>query len=349
MVELSHKDRKQLREAILSAYPDPHELEIFVSEELNRNIYVIAGGSNYRTVVFNLIKWAIAKGVIDDLILAFQRNIPDRQDVQYLCGRILAPRLVLNNAECIQELGELPLEPSAWDVDIYSEELQGLIPRRFSLEADVGELIRGLELANSVCKITVPSGIAMASGTGVVIAPNLVLTNHHVLGFEEDTDLNEVARTCRFEFGYVSPKFGEIRHTEIRRADDEKPVIKSSPVELLDYALIRLQRGSGKAINPVPLNPTTELAKNSPLNLLQHPEGEELKVSLSNNGVVKTNEALGLVLYVNPTRLGSSGSPCFNSNWELVALHHKGLVTSFGSIREGVLFSAIYREISDVL
>jgi endonuclease G, mitochondrial len=83
----------------------------------------------------------------------------------------------------------------------------------------------------------------------------------------------------------------------------------------------------------------------SPLNILQHPEGTALKVSLSNNGVVKTNEQKGLVLYVNPTKKGSSGSPCFDNDWKLVALHHKSLQTSFGSVREGILFSAIHRHI----
>ena len=90
---------------------------------------------------------------------------------------------------------------------------------------------------------------------------------------------------------------------------------------------------------------TAQLIPSSPLNILQHPEGEQMKVSLSNNGVVKTNEARGLVLYVNATKPGSSGSPCFNQDWQLVALHHKGLKTSFGSVREGILFSAIYQDI----
>ncbi|MGK7907500.1 MAG: trypsin-like peptidase domain-containing protein [Synechococcus sp.] len=349
MLKLSNEDRGKLLEAILSAYPNPEDLETFVNLELDRNIHVVAGSGNHRTVAFKLIQWAIAKGYIDDLILALQRDIPNRPDIQHFCGQVLHQRLNLNVFDVPLEGLQLKLEASAWDIDIRSEELERFLPKRFSFEADVGELLRGLKLANSVCKITFADRSPDESGTGVLIAPNLVLTNYHVLSLERDADLNEVARVCRFEFGYVSPKFGEFRRTQTLNADVDTPVIVASPIDKLDYALIRLGGGADVAIDPVPLNHSTELGKNSPLNILQHPEGEQMKVSLSNNGVIKTNKARGLVLYVNPTKQGSSGSPCFNENWELVALHHKGLATPFGSIREGILFSAIYPEISFVL
>jgi endonuclease G, mitochondrial len=95
------------------------------------------------------------------------------------------------------------------------------------------------------------------------------------------------------------------------------------------------------------LNITNQLLPQSPLNILQHPEGGEMKISLSNNGVVKINKEKGLILYANQTKGGSSGSPCFDSDWKLVALHHKAMQTSFGSIREGILFSAIHRHIKE--
>jgi V8-like Glu-specific endopeptidase len=134
------------------------------------------------------------------------------------------------------------------------------------------------------------------------------------------------------------------------QAVDHEPVVCFSPIRELDYALLRLSRPSeGFNTEPVPYNISSKLMPKSPLNLLQHPEGNEMKVSLSNNGVVKTDETRGLVLYVNPTHRGSSGSPCFDDDWELVALHHKEMAMSFGSIREGILFSAIYSQISSIL
>jgi V8-like Glu-specific endopeptidase len=130
---------------------------------------------------------------------------------------------------------------------------------------------------------------------------------------------------------------------------DQQPVLFSSPVHELDYALLRLSRDEGFAVEPVPVDFSSPLLPKSPLNILQHPEGAAMKVSFSNNGVVKTNKERGLVLYVNATKGGSSGSPCFDQDWQLVALHHKEIATSFGSVREGILFSAIYPQISSAL
>lgn len=349
MLELSKEDRKALREAILSAYPDRDSLEMFVDEELNRKLAVVAGYGKHDQVVFELIQWSIAKGYTEDLILALQRDTQNRFDIQKLCGQVLRQRLVLNPGEGGAEGICLELDPSPWQVDILAEDLEGFLPLQFTFEADVGKLQQGLGLASAVCKITFRDRPPGESGTGVLIAPDLVLTNYHVLSREAGADLQTLAQTAQFEFGYVSTAFGESRHTQQITAMGLTPVVAFSPIEALDYALVRLSPDANFTVKPVPLNVTAQLSPRSPLNILQHPEGETLKVSLSNNGVVKTQVNKGLVLYVNPTKRGSSGSPCFDEDWRLVALHHKSMQTSFGSLREGVLMSAIYPEISSVL
>ncbi len=346
MLNLSKGDRKQLREAIASAYPDPDELRIFVDQELGINLAVVAGGGKHGVVIFNLIQWAIAKGYIEDLILALAKDMENREDIQQFCARVLRQRLLLNPSEnLIDEELTLELEPSTWGIDVRSEELEFFLPKQFTFEADVGSLQQGLELANAVCKITFTDRPPAESGTGVLIAPGLVLTNYHVLSSQLGTNLNEIAQSARFEFGYVSTQFGEATRTQVMTVADSKPVVAASPIDEFDYALIRLKAREDFTIKPVPLNASAQLMPRSPLNILQHPEGDEMKVSLSNNGVVKTNEERGLVLYVNPTKRGSSGSPCFDNDWKLIALHHKKMQTSFGSIREGILFSAIHRHI----
>jgi V8-like Glu-specific endopeptidase len=348
VLKLSNDERKQLREAIESAYPKPGDLERFVDEELNINLATISTAGSHRTVIFELIKWAIAKGHTADLILALNRDTQN-QDIQRFCGRVLRQHLSLNASDSSIVESRLDFEPAAWDLDVSYEELQLFLPKQFTFEADVGMLRRGLELANSVCKITFADRPPEASGTGVLIAPGLVLTNYHVLSLKEDADLNVIAQAARFEFGYVSTRFGEIIRTQTLKAVGNEPVLGSSPINELDYALLRLSPEEDFSIEPVPFNASSQLVPKSPLNILQHPEGNEMKVSLSNNGVVKTNRARGLVLYVNPTKRGSSGSPCFDNDWKLVALHHKEMATSFGSVREGILFSAIYPQISSVL
>lgn len=349
MLNLSKDDRKQLQAAIASAYPDPDDLKIFVDQELGRNLAVVAGSGKLGTVIFNLIQWAIAKGYIEELILALAKDTDHRADIQQFCARVLRERLILNSSQSLVDELRLELDSSTWGIDIHSKDLELFLPKQFTFEADVGTLQQGLELANAVCKITFGNRPSAGSGTGVLISPGLVLTNYHVLSLQAGADLNPFAKAAQFEFGYISYPLGESSRTQTVKAADNASVIAASPIHELDYALIRLCLEDNFAVQPVPLNPAAQLTARSPLHILQHPEGAEMKVSLSNNGVVKTDEARGLVLYVNPTQRGSSGSPCFDQDWRLVALHHKQLTTSFGSVREGILFSAIYSQISSIL
>lgn len=349
MLELSESDRKALREAIQSAYPSLDDLALFLDEALNKNLAVEAGTGRLNIVTSNLIKRAIARGYIEELILKIASDVPDRKDIQRLCAQVLRQHLVLNPSEPLVDERSLALEPDAWDIDIQSTELELFLPRQFSFEADVGILRQGLDLSASVCKITFADRSPGESGTGVLVGPDLVLTNYHVLSLEPEADLNAKASTAQFEFGYVSVPEGETQKTQCLQASSATPVVAASPIDALDYALIRLALSAEFQVKPVPLNTTAQLlVPRSPLNLLQHPAGEALKVSLSNNGVVKTNQDRGLVLYVNPTQRGSSGSPCFDDQWRLVALHHKHLQTSFGSVREGILLSAIQRHLQSV-
>jgi endonuclease G, mitochondrial len=347
MLNLSSDERRQLRVAIQRAYPSPEDLQIFVDESLNQNLALISTAGSHRTVVFELIKKAIAKGYLDDLILALAKDT-NNSDIQQFCGRVLRQHLELNAAGD-RAVGAWPdFESVDWDLRISGEALQGFIPRQLSFETDVGELQRGLELAGSVCKMTFVDRSPKESGTGVLIGPGLVLTNYHVFSLEPDADLGAIAASARFEFGYVSSRFGERERPPVLQAK-EQAVVASSPIDRLDYVLVRVDLGEDLAIKPVPFDPGVRLTPKSPLNILQHPEGEQMKVSLSNDGVVKLDQARGLVLYVNQTECGSSGSPCFDRDWNFVALHHRELATSFGSIREGILFSAIYKQILSFL
>ncbi|MGC1306649.1 MAG: trypsin-like peptidase domain-containing protein [Phormidesmis sp.] len=355
MLKLTNEDRQQLREAILSAYPDPNDLEIFIDEALGQNLAAITGRGKYRYIVFQLIGEATAKGFINKLILALAKDTQN-PDIRQFCARILPQYLSLNHTGAIaSSVPSWPLSDlqDEWDIDITDEMLQSFLPKQFSYEADVGDLLRGLMVRSpAVCKITFTNRPGV-SGTGVLIAANLVLTNYHVLSLQADADLNAIARSARFQFGHISTQISQYPGaqilTTVEREAEKSAVVCFSAIEDLDYALLRLKADETAAIQPVAFDGSASLRPQSPLSILQHPEGDHLKVSLSNNGIVKAKENRGLVLYVNRTKGGSSGSPCFDEEWRLVALHHKELATSFGSVREGILFSAIYPQIAPFL
>ena len=55
---------------------------------------------------------------------------------------------------------------------------------------------------------------------------------------------------------------------------------------------------------------------------MHHPDAAPLKLSLDTNAIIGVNQNKTRVRYKTNTEGGSSGSPCFNANWQLVALHH---------------------------
>jgi hypothetical protein len=83
---------------------------------------------------------------------------------------------------------------------------------------------------------------------------------------------------------------------------------------------------------------TTDVLKSQGLFILQHPQGDTLK--MANGGVKRTAGAW--VEYEVDTEPGSSGSPVFNNKWELVALHSRA---GKGQFNKGVAVTAILNDL----
>ena len=66
------------------------------------------------------------------------------------------------------------------------------------------------------------------------------------------------------------------------------------------------------------------LPKGAPILIAQHPQGEPIKLAMDMDAVLSLNSNGTRVRYATNTEPGSSGSPCFNMDWTLVALHHMG-------------------------
>jgi V8-like Glu-specific endopeptidase len=66
----------------------------------------------------------------------------------------------------------------------------------------------------------------------------------------------------------------------------------------------------------------TVVKKDEFVNIIQHPAGQKKQIALYHN--IVTLAESGVVQYLTDTLPGASGSPVFNSDWEIVALHHAG-------------------------
>ncbi|MGD1092243.1 MAG: serine protease [Bryobacteraceae bacterium] len=196
-------------------------------------------------------------------------------------------------------------------------------------------------LAPAVCLIKVAKlGI---SATGFLIARDLVITNYHVLSSSEDSLLPpDMLTSVQLSFDFATPP-NDLKIFTLA----QNPVVWSSSVPQLDCLLLRVSEDvtASAAIQPIVANNAVVPEDGAGLLIIQHPQGESLKLFTSPNSVTEVRSQSGLVRYLSLADHGSSGAPCFDDDQRLVAVHHAERGTPFGSVREGILFSSIYPQI----
>jgi V8-like Glu-specific endopeptidase len=343
-MKLSGAEQKKLSEALLDAYRSHNALRIMVRFQLDENLNAIAGIGLLKDVVFELIDWAESAGKLERLIIGAYEETPGNPKLKEFYETVFKRRFIVTPIASANAIGP--------DIDWLGAteeiQLQSFLKPQPDWY-DVGFLKRALERAASVCRIEIPSRDIKA--TGVLIAPQLVLTNYHVLKLDESDDLQANALNALLHFGCFTAEDGTETEGQSFSLDRQKPILHSSPTKKLDYVLLQVDSSirRTKEIKPVQWEINNSLVSRMGINLLQHPEGESMKLSISCDGITGVYPERGVVQYVNRTAVGSSGSPCFDENWKLVALHHAERSRSFGSIREGILLSSIYQEIKSFL
>jgi V8-like Glu-specific endopeptidase len=344
-MSLSINQLEQLQKAILSAFPRKQALEMMVRYKLDETLEHIAFGDTHRDLVFNLIMWAESQGKLDDLIEgAYKTNDGNPQLKEFYQAVKLRQNFIIDAPPNNTDFGP----DIQWRGEEDEVQLESwLKPKPDYL--DVGFLQRTLAQSSAVCRIEIPN--RQSTATGVLITPDQVLTNYHVLQPNEENDLTTNALNAVLKFGCLSADDGLESVSKSFQLDRQKPILHFSKTENLDYVLLQVEPSIKQAteIQPARWDGNKLPRVKMGISLLQHPEGESMKLSVSQDGITGVYEDSGLVQYVNKTAQGSSGSPCFDEDCYFVALHHAEMSRSFGRIREGILFTAIYREIKDYL
>ena len=106
-------------------------------------------------------------------------------------------------------------------------------------------------------------------------------------------------------------------------------------------AATKATRGRGRAAGSLSTPPRHDFLASPALYIVQHPLGQPLKLALDTQAVLAVNPGGTRVRYRTNTDHGSSGSPCFDKDWNLVALHHSGSTRVTPTWNEGIPFPKI--------
>jgi endonuclease G, mitochondrial len=190
---------------------------------------------------------------------------------------------------------------------------------------DINYLELAIAIGRAVARIRLDDGAA----TGFLVGPGLLLTNHHVL--EDHAD----ARTAVAQFDYQENSDGEPLPVVVYRFEPDRLFVTD---DALDFTLVAVTAMSsdGKPITRYPwvklISTLGKVDLKEYLNIIQHPRGGMKQIAFRNNQVITVPEGKpDFLYYTTDTDRGSSGSPCFNDQWELVALHHSGVPRTQGT------------------
>jgi hypothetical protein len=322
--------KQRFRDALLDVFDEP-SLTLLTSDFFGHarsfpNLSPAGFGKTLEFRLYELIEQARMGGWLQDLVAAAHERRPASPGLAELATErgftVTGPRLDNGSGK--------PLEA------LIKENAKFIAAKEFFGKLPV--------VAAQVCFVRVGAG----GGTGFLVYKNLVLTNQHVVAPLIDGRASARDVVCRFD--YHEPADGTaltlLSPTDVRLADkwlvdsrppsekDWDPNLGDAGPEEGDYALIRLAEDLGSVpvggatddphVRPrgwIQLaDPAPELEKGNQIFLLQHPDGEPLQLSVGE--VENFNRSGTRVRHSANSKNGSSGSPCFDSDLRLVALHH---------------------------
>lgn len=179
-------------------------------------------------------------------------------------------------------------------------------------------------------------------GTGFLVSAHLLLTNHHVL------PAADVAAGSVLQLDFQRGLDGDPLPV-VEVGLDPGAFFAADPE--LDYALVAVA-GAPASTAPFGWCRLTDaqgtVVVGESVTIVQHPAARRKEVALRENRLVDIPEQV--LHYVTDTEPGSSGSPVFNDQWEVVALHHASVPDpapgATGSLNEGIRISRILRHLA---
>jgi hypothetical protein len=328
MIKMTGRQLQRFSEILRAAFPLPRFDQLLLYR-LGIRRPDIALGSSYEEIIFNVFTESQSRNWTLKLLQAARESNPEDPDLFAFA----------------QEFGLATATPSAVALERIINETN------ISFDVVRWRTLLG-QVETRVCRVEIDVSGRHIYGTGFLTGPSAVMTNYHLVEeiihgrISPDNvglrfDYKRLVDGTTLDAGNVfslARKDWLIDYSEYSPLDLVADAKEVPQADMLDYAILRVEgepgnnpvgRGeadSGAALRDwikIPLEPYAFLP-NTPLYIMQHPEGRPLQLALDTSGVIEANSNHTRIRYRTNTESGSSGSPCFNKDWELVALHHAG-------------------------
>ncbi len=326
-LSLQHNDRTQLRDALSDT---PQFATVRGRQTLVRNAL---GGYPLSDKVKKTLRWLDWEGapfvVADELIGLLDGHEPAPGiPALGLVAQAIEPLVGLDHQEKLVDLRQRMgwgADPPPAPADTWRDKRPSaeLVRERIIGEntlRPISYLHQALRAANAVVRIEV---VGVGSGTGFLVAPDLMMTNHHVIA---DTDQ---ARRAEVTFFYEFEIDGRtVRRDVVTAGTAEDALLYTNPD--LDVTLVRVKDAPKVArhqdleqpFHYLPLRPAV-LQQDQRVVIIQHPGGFLKKISMQNNLVAAADD--NIIQYYTSTQAGSSGSPVFDDDFGVIAIHHSAV------------------------
>ncbi len=291
----------QLRDAMARQLSNPDNVKPYL-DEANINWLNFSMPLNPTTLWYNILEYTENNNKTDDLVDVLLIHFPDnphlksyQEQLDYTTGKDL------KEADIKGKIDPKSLEKITGAATT-------LLPVSF--------LETGVQKAKSVARVLLKRPNGTEAGTGFLLPNNLFITNNHVIKNKED------ARIAVIQFGFEKSVDGNIMiPTEFKLDPDSPNNFATSPANENDWTAVRIKGDANTQFGAIDLKPATA-GKDEFVNIIQHPGGQYKQIGMYHNLVTYSDDKI--VQYLTDTEPGSSGSPVFNSQWEVVALHHSG-------------------------
>jgi len=166
------------------------------------------------------------------------------------------------------------------------------------------------------------SSNGMAMATGFLISPDLILTNHHVFQGKE------LFKDALIDFDYAYDAGGQEMPKIVYQINPEKFFYTFKD---LDFSLVGIEAQDQTGTHTIQergyliLNPSVGKAGvGDSATIIQYPDGNYQQVGLRENQILDLSDPNSMI-YQTDTSPGTSGSPVFNDQWQVIALHSAGV------------------------